>query len=121
MIISFVSAKGGSGKTSVAASTAKVLANLGLQVLLIDFDSITNGLTLLHLENVSKIIESKNHNDKNTLKGILEMINSSDYENPTLIKLEENLEFLPFNYRYSETKSGIDYKKLSEQIVLLSK
>jgi cellulose biosynthesis protein BcsQ len=42
-IISFFSGKGGSGKTSVSISIAKLLAQMDYKVLLIDFDLVTNG------------------------------------------------------------------------------
>jgi len=51
-VISFISAKGGSGKTVTASSVGHFLARLGFQTLLIDSDASTNGLTLLFLPNV---------------------------------------------------------------------
>jgi cellulose biosynthesis protein BcsQ len=42
-VISLISGKGGAGKTTVAISVAKLLADIGVKVLLIDFDISTNG------------------------------------------------------------------------------
>ena len=44
-IITFLSGKGGSGKTTLALSTAKLLCDCGLKVLLVDCDLATNGAT----------------------------------------------------------------------------
>jgi len=41
--ISFLSGKGGSGKTTVAISVGKLLVDMGLSVVLIDYDLSTNG------------------------------------------------------------------------------
>jgi len=46
-VISFISGKGGVGKTALAAATGKLLALLGHKVLLIDSDLVTHGLTFL--------------------------------------------------------------------------
>ena len=42
-VITFVSGKGGAGKTTAAISIAKIVADMGLPSLLIDFDLATNG------------------------------------------------------------------------------
>lgn len=42
-VISFLSGKGGAGKTSVSISVAHLLNDVGFKVLLIDFDFATNG------------------------------------------------------------------------------
>lgn len=44
-IISFVSGKGGSGKTTTALGMAKLLADVGLKVLVVDLDMATHGAT----------------------------------------------------------------------------
>jgi cellulose biosynthesis protein BcsQ len=51
-VIAFASAKGGTGKTVLAASTALVLIRSGKRVLLIDGDFSTRGLSLFILGNI---------------------------------------------------------------------
>jgi cellulose biosynthesis protein BcsQ len=51
-VVYFASAKGGAGKTVVAATIGAFLAALGKRVLLIDADAATNGLTLLYIKEV---------------------------------------------------------------------
>ena len=46
-VITFISGKGGVGKTALVAAVGKVLALLGSKVLLIDSDLVTHGLTFL--------------------------------------------------------------------------
>jgi cellulose biosynthesis protein BcsQ len=52
-VICFASAKGGSGKTTLTATFAAFLAEVGYKVLLLDCDEATNGLTLLHIDRVN--------------------------------------------------------------------
>ncbi len=52
-VITFASAKGGSGKTTLTATFGSFLAELGYQVLLVDCDEATNGLTLLYIDEVN--------------------------------------------------------------------
>lgn len=42
-VVAFLSGKGGSGKTTVAISMAKLLSDMGIGCMLIDFDLATNG------------------------------------------------------------------------------
>lgn len=49
-VICFASAKGGSGKTIISATLAKLLTGLGKKVLIVDMDAATNGLSLFYLE-----------------------------------------------------------------------
>jgi cellulose biosynthesis protein BcsQ len=51
-IVSFSSAKGGSGKTVTCISVGRVLAELGAEVLMVDADADTAGMTLLFLDDV---------------------------------------------------------------------
>jgi MinD-like ATPase involved in chromosome partitioning or flagellar assembly len=61
-VICFVSGKGGTGKTTTAASLAKLLATLEKQVLLIDMDAATNGLSLLFLDKL--VLQKQASNEK---------------------------------------------------------
>src|SRR2546428_11413251 len=98
-IISFVSAKGGTGKTSIAASTATVLSHLNLKTLLIDLDYATNGLTLLFLDKISKVVELKGQN-KDELRGILEISEEPGERDVRITNVGENLDLLPSTYSY---------------------
>lgn len=57
-VICMSSAKGGSGKTVIATSLAHFLGALGQKTLLIDCDSATHGLTLLHIVEVAEFKKS---------------------------------------------------------------
>lgn len=62
-VVSFVSGKGGSGKTTTALSMAKLLSEAGLKVLLIDCDLATNGASYFFTTSLGN----------KQLKGILEI------------------------------------------------
>lgn len=51
--VSFLSGKGGSGKTTLALSMASMLSRFGIKVLLIDCDLSTNGATYFYEEKLS--------------------------------------------------------------------
>ena len=55
--ISFISGKGGSGKTTISLSLAKMLSDCNIKVLLIDCDTATNGATYFF---ESKIVDKDN-------------------------------------------------------------
>lgn len=65
--ISFISGKGGVGKSCISATLARLLYILGYKVLLIDLDLVTHGLTYFFIENIK---------GKKT-KGILDIIRES--------------------------------------------
>ena len=52
-VLCFVSAKGGSGKTILAATTASILINAGQRVVTIDTDFSTRGLSLYLLDSLT--------------------------------------------------------------------
>lgn len=60
--ITFASSKGGSGKTTICASVASLLADIGKSVLLIDCDEATHGMTLLYLDRVNNYRKNNNVN-----------------------------------------------------------
>lgn len=109
-LISFLSGKGGSGKTSLSLSYAKALSDLDLKVLLIDCDMSTHGATFFMRSNIEKYTK--------TNSGILtvdDILNSPDMppfgflnrytdENnhsvskntfANLIEIEDNFYFMP--------------------------
>jgi cellulose biosynthesis protein BcsQ len=88
------SAKGGSGKTSLCATFATFLAQLGRRVLLIDSDFATNGLTLLYLKEVrvqAELIRA----GLNSPSGLADAISGRQ---PTIASISEQLHLLPATF-----------------------
>jgi len=84
-IISFISGKGGTGKTLISATVGEILAENNYKVLLIDWDFGTRGLTsyLLPLEEIPT-------------KGILDIIfDEINFDNLQPFKINSNLDILP--------------------------
>lgn len=79
-VLVFVSAKGGTGKTIVATSTAYLLAKAGKKVIAIDGDFSTRGLSLYLLGSVIDSLEAGIEvRDKNSLaEGVLKEIPVED-------------------------------------------
>jgi cellulose biosynthesis protein BcsQ len=90
-VVSFSSAKGGSGKTVTCASFGVALSSLGIKTLLIDADSDTAGLSLLYLD---AVLEHKRALDQRRAAGV--------FDEPagglSLVSLEPNLDLLPGQY-----------------------
>lgn len=101
-VISFLSGKGGAGKTSGSIGVAYLLNDAGFEVLLIDFDFVTNGASYFYkylYPNQKKII------------GIYELINelgfdlstiSLDVINNTTLEIREGLYFIPSRVNFSK-------------------
>lgn len=96
--ISFISAKGGSGKTIITATIADFLGKLGKKVLIVDSDGSTNGMTLFYLKEIKEHTESSNK-----CYGILENSFSVDFSNYT--KINDNVFLLPATYEFVNTDS----------------
>lgn len=104
-IVTFLSGKGGSGKTTVAISMAKLLADIGQLCLLIDFDLSTNGASYFFQPHFS-----------NTQTGIWELLQQTSKElplslKPDLMPLDDGLLFMPS--RGNLRSKGIAYEDLS--------
>ena len=69
-VISFLSGKGGSGKTSSSLAISKILSDVGFKILLIDFDFATSGATYFFLPNL---------NDTNR-NGLIDFINKQSQD-----------------------------------------
>lgn len=110
-IVTFISSKGGSGKTVTAASLATLLSELGIKVLLIDADAATNGLTLLFLEHLLRQPPSNSDIDA----GLFEL---SAERSIALIDVSENLTFIPAAVRLTNTEGfplerfGLNLKRI---------
>ena len=81
--LALLSGKGGSGKTVLALSMSKILAEAGLKVLLIDFDIATHGATYFFESELKK----------NTLS-LIDLFNQ-EIENKMPIETKEGFDFLP--------------------------
>lgn len=90
-VVTFSSAKGGSGKTVLCASFGVVLSRLGQKVLLVDADADTAGMTLFFLD---EVIESKA-----AASGDVAGLFESEKPAPQrLVELGSELYFLPGQY-----------------------
>lgn len=99
-IICMASAKGGSGKTSLAATFGSFLSKLQKKVLLIDADPATNGLTLLYIKEVKRkadfIMSFDNmSSDSRTPLGLYAGIEAGHCD---VVELSENLHIIPIDY-----------------------
>ena len=87
-VVSFLSGKGGSGKSTVAIALAQLVTELGHRCLLIDFDLATNGATYFFLRHV-----------KDERKGIWELLAEGDVSvNAEVIAIPDTgnmLHFIP--------------------------
>ncbi|MEI6138440.1 MAG: ParA family protein [Mariniphaga sp.] len=94
--ISFISAKGGSGKTIIIASIANFLGNLEKRVLIIDSDGSTNGMTLFYLKEIKSFAE----NNKDCF-GVLE--DSFDINSVKYTPISSEVFLLPATYEFLNT------------------
>jgi cellulose biosynthesis protein BcsQ len=94
----FASAKGGAGKTSIAASVAELLVDLQFRVLLIDADASTNGLTLLYLRHVVEARGSLS-DSRGGAKGLFEV----DASPATPLRLPNGASLVPAAYVMHQT------------------
>jgi cellulose biosynthesis protein BcsQ len=94
-VVALASAKGGSGKTVIAATLGSFLAALGYRVALIDTDAATNGLSLFYLK---KIVAA----NPEGATGLFEL----DGEGAGgFIELDNNLYLLPATYGFKNTET----------------
>lgn len=104
IVICMASAKGGSGKTTLTATFAAFLAQIGKRILVVDCDEATHGLTLLHLEHVNRIVnEDKNDAKVGLFDDLVKMSPPREDEIEsvfTLIKVKENVDFVPATFSF---------------------
>lgn len=95
--LALLSGKGGSGKTTIALSLAKMLSECGLKTMLIDCDIATNGATYF--------FEAKLERTKNYLS-LLNLF-SSFYERPAekMLSVDNNFWFVPSNSLFSNNRA----------------
>lgn len=99
-IYSFVSAKGGSGKTVTAISMSKVLAGLGKKILIIDTDASTNGLSLFF---INEILQAKQQlkDSENSLTGAFD---GNEVQTATPCAVDSRIDVIPASYVMSQTE-----------------
>ena len=105
-ILTLISGKGGSGKTTLALSLTKLLLECNLKVLLVDCDLATNGATYF--------FESKYNVTIQTMNDIL--LGKQDLP---LLEVQKGFDFIPTNthFPYSNLKnSPYDYDALIKYI-----
>jgi cellulose biosynthesis protein BcsQ len=96
-VFSFISAKGGSGKTILTATISDFLAQLGKKVLIIDADGSTNGLSLFYLDVLVDNKRGKNIEQK----GIFE--SGFKYSPDSIIELDNNVSLIPATFQFNNT------------------
>lgn len=108
--ICIVSAKGGSGKTSLTATFGAFLSQLGQEVLLVDADFATSGLTLLYLKEVrarANVVHSMSRSPVGLCEAIAEPLACDEVE------LAEGLSLVPSSYRLPT--AGVQSSEITRQ------
>jgi len=112
-VLSFISAKGGVGKTVTVASIGSLLADLGKRVMMVDLDANTNGLTLLNLQHVvagKSPSRAPSGRERPALQGFFTACQSGTPPDPLLLR--DNLYIVPASYTMEPalvpTESEID-------------
>jgi cellulose biosynthesis protein BcsQ len=101
--ISFVSSKGGSGKTVTSSAMGTFLATLGFKVLLVDTDAATNGMTLLFLE---QLLGFKNARRAETTARMVGLFEAEGGRKPDILRIDDTLHFLPASYSMRDTEKA---------------
>jgi cellulose biosynthesis protein BcsQ len=108
-VFTLASAKGGSGKTVLAATFATFLASLDKRVLLVDTDAATNGLSLFYLKSIVNAVDASDR----PLKGLFE--GSGPGAAPDVVELSQHLHLLPATFRFQNTES-VTSERYREQL-----
>lgn len=85
--ISFISGKGGSGKTTLALSMASLLSSCGIKTLLIDCDLSTNGATYFYEDKLT--IKNKN------ILSFYDMLYNESNKKTNFVTINSHLDFVP--------------------------
>lgn len=99
--LALLSGKGGSGKTTIALSLAKMLSDCGIKTLLIDCDTATNGATYFFeakLEKKERYV---------SLASLFDVIVSPD---ATLLQVDNNFWFIPTNTSFPNDNDNTLYQ-----------
>ena len=98
-VFSFLSPKGGSGKTITAITLSFVLSGLNKRVLIVDSDASTNGLSLFYL---NEIASHKAGGTRTSLCGTLEAEGDSVIDTLTV---ENGVDIAPSSFTMNQTES----------------
>ncbi len=113
-VTAFISAKGGSGKTTTASALGTFLSLMGETVVLVDTDASTNGMTLLYMQ---QLLGHKKSSDF-TQNGLFDCPESSV---PDSILISDRLILVPATFSMADT-DAVDpaafYKNLKKVIEL---
>ena len=101
IFLSLLSGKGGSGKTVLSLSFAKVLSEVGFKVLFVDLDTATHGATYFFESEL----------DKNNLC-LLDIL-AGDISKKNPLKTKDNFYFIPSTL--SPEKVDVEYNKMKEE------
>ncbi len=100
--VCFISSKGGSGKTVTSSAIGTFLSELGFQVLLVDTDASTNGMTLLYLDRLLGNRRSSGPRE-------MGLFDSKPRGAPSIVKISDKLHFIPATFSMNDTeKTSID-------------
>lgn len=120
-VISFLSGKGGSGKTSAALGISRLLSDIGFKTLLIDFDLATGGSSYFfmpRLTNQKQIGLLELVQSTKNLNELLDVSKDADFikHQNLILEVEKNFDFIPSR---SERRAhpSIDYSYFSEDIL----
>jgi septum site-determining protein MinD len=123
IVICMASAKGGSGKTTLTATFAAFLAQIGKKILVVDCDEATHGLTLLYLEHVNKVVTEEK--DDVAHVGVFDdllkksQVNDNSPESVfSLIRIGDGVDFLPATFSFLP-KAQISNKDLLNRLVFV--
>ena len=91
MAISFLSGKGGSGKTTMVLGLADLFSKSKISTLLVDCDFVTNGATYFF----EPIISSIANKEKNSILSFYDVLFSSQELKPSCIKVKPFWDMIP--------------------------
>jgi cellulose biosynthesis protein BcsQ len=97
-VFSFLSPKGGSGKTITAITLAIVLSGLDKRVLIVDADASTNGLSLFYLD---EITQYKSKHEHGLLFGTLQ---AEDATTIDVVSVENGIDIAPASFLMNQTE-----------------
>jgi cellulose biosynthesis protein BcsQ len=106
-IVTFLSAKGGAGKTVTSSSIGRLLAGLDFKILLVDTDAATNGLTLLFLDEITR-----SKRESSEAVGVFEIEPTGSFK---VTPIGKNLDLVPATYRLFQTE-GVALEKFAAKL-----